>query len=129
MITKQTQFSADGSPHTTWLFRLDDKKRLIKKTRIDKAGRFVDEVIYRYNRKGHLLEERDYANFCYQRDGQMCKGVVYSGDAMFYYLTKTAYEYDRLGNWTRQKQFSMGGEENTGRFEPDHILSRQILYY
>ena len=69
------------------------------------------------------------ANFCYERNGQMCKGSVYSGDVMFYYLTKTTYEYDRAGNWIGQKQFSMGGEENTGRFEPDHVLSRRISYY
>ena len=59
----------------------------------------------------------------------MCKGSVYSGAVMFYYLTRTIYEYDLVGNWTQQKQFSMGGQENTARFEPDHILSRRISYH
>lgn len=79
--------------------------------------------------KGRLREEWEYQNFCYERNGEMCKGVIDSGNAKFYYLTKTTYEYDRNGNWTTQRQFSMNGEENTPRFELDHTLTRLISYY
>jgi len=126
---KETLSYPDGSLYATFQFTFDAKNRLIKKTRTDKIGRLEDEFTYRYDHKGQLLEERHYATFCYQRDGQMCKGSVYNGETMFYYLTKTTYEYDRVGNWIRQQQFSMGGEKNTGRLEPDHILTRQISYY
>jgi hypothetical protein len=127
--TKEIHFSGDGSLYATWLYRFDANKRLLKETRIDKIGRVEDEFVYQYDLKGRLVEEKHYANFCYQGDGQMCEGSVYSGDAMFYYLTKTTYEYDEIGNWIQQKQFSMGGEKKTGSFEPDHILSRRISYY
>lgn len=127
--TTENHFSPDGSLYATWLFIFDAKKRLSKETHMDKEGRVEDEFIYRYDRMGKLIEEKHYANFCYQRNGQMCKGSVYSGNVMFYYLTKTTYEYDQFGNWIQQKQFSMGGDKNTGRFEPDHNLSRRISYY
>ena len=127
--TKEIFFSPDGSLYATWLFSYDTQNRLIKETHIDKIGRLDNQFIYRYDRNGRLGEEWHYANFCLERNGQFCEGVVNSGDGIFYYLTKTNYQYDRAGNWTKQGQFSMGGERKTLRFEPDHILSRQIYYY
>lgn len=127
--TKEFFFSPDGSRYATWLFLYDTKNRLIKETHIDKIGQLDDQFIYRYNRKGQLNEEWHYANFCVERNGQMCKGRVNSGDGVFYYLTKTIYQYDRVGNWIHQQQYSMGGDNKILRFEPDHVLARQISYY
>ena len=127
--TKEQHLSPDGSLYATWIFKYDPNNRMIKHTRIDKVGRLQDQFIYKYDRRNRLIEERHYANFCYQRDDQMCKGSVNSGDGMFYYLTRTTYEYDRRGNWINQRQFSMGGEKSTRRYEPDHLLSRRISYY
>ena len=125
---KEFHFSPNGSLYSTWLFRYDARSLLIKELRFDKIGRPENELIYKYDKNGRLREEWEYQNFCYE-NGEMCKGVVNSGTATFYYLTKITYEYDRIGNWIRQRQFSMGGEKNTRRFKLDHTLSRQISYH
>lgn len=126
---KESHFSPDGSPYSTWLFRYDARNRLVNELRFDKIGRAQSEFIFKYDKKGRRREEWDYQNFCYERNGEMCKGIIDSGNAKFYYLTKTTYEYDRNGNWSTQRQFSMGGEKNTPRFELDHTLTRLISYY
>jgi hypothetical protein len=126
---KELHFSPDGSLYSTWLFRYDFRNLVINEQRIDKIGRLESEFIYKYDKNRRLREEWDYQNFCYERNGEMCKGVVESGSGKFYYLTKTTYEYDRAGNWITKRQFSMGGEKKTRRFEPDHTLSRIISYY
>lgn len=126
---KEFHFSPDGSLYARWIFRYDGRKLLIGELRFDKIGRLESEFTFKYDRKGRLREEWDYQNFCYERNGEMCKGIINSGNARFYYLTKTAYEYDRIGNWITQRQFSMGGEKKTRRFELDHTLTRLISYY
>ena len=125
----ETHYRSDGSLYATWVFKYDSQNKLIKNTRTDNRGRFEDQIIYTFDRQGRLIEEKHYSNFCYERDGEMCRGTVNSGDGVFYYLTKTTYEYDRRGNWVSQRQFSMGGEGATKTYEPDHALIRRITYY
>jgi antitoxin component YwqK of YwqJK toxin-antitoxin module len=126
---KEFHFSPNGSLHSTWLFRYDARNLLIKELRFDKIGRLEREFVFKYDKGGWLREEWEYHNFCYEKNGDMCRGVVNSGNAWFYYLTKLTYGYDRIGNWIRQREFSMGGEKNTRRFKLEHTLSRLISYY
>src|SRR5688500_2324719 len=127
--TRETHYRPNGSQYAVWVFNYDSQNNLIKNTRTDNQGRLEDQFIYKYDRRGKLVEEKHYANFCYQRNGEMCRGTVNSGDGVFYYLTKTVYEYDGRGNWVRERQFSMGGESESKTFQPDHILFRRIVYY
>lgn len=122
-------FYPDGSLYATWTYSYDSNNRVIKHTQIDKEGRLQDQYIYKYDDEGRLVEEIHYANFCFYQDGRMCEGSVNSGDAIFYYATKTTYEYDRQGNWIKQSEFSMGSEKNKGFYEPDTTLYRKISYY
>ena len=126
--TSETDYRPDGSLYATLVFQYDANNNLIKNTRRDNRGRLQEQYIYKYDRQNRLTEEKHYNNFCYERNGEMCKGTVYSADGMFYYLTKMTYEYDRRGNWVRQRQFSMGGDDNPNSYQPDEILIRQIIY-
>jgi hypothetical protein len=122
-------FFPDGSLSATWTYSYDSNNQMVKHTRIDKEGRLQDQYIYKYDDDGKLVEEIHYANFCYHQDGRMCEGSVNSGDGIFYYVTKTTYEYDRQGNWIKKPEFSMGGEKNKGFYEPQTVLYRKISYY
>jgi hypothetical protein len=121
--------SSNGSLYAIWTYNYDSKNRMTKHTRIDEKGRIQDRYVYKYDGKGKLTEEIHYSNFCYYRDGQMCEGSVNSGDGIFYYATKTIYEYDRKANWIKRSEFSMGDEKSKGAYEPDTVMYRQIKYY
>jgi len=125
---EEKHFYPDGSLYATWIHKYDSKDRLIKETRTDKRGRLEDQFFYGYDRAGKLLTEFHYANFCYEKDGNFCRGNVNSGDGIFYYATKTTYKYDRRGNWAKQSEFTRGGERDTGAWAPSSVLYREISY-
>ena len=126
--TSEIHYRSDGSLYARWVFEYDSRNRLIKDTRRDNLGRLEDQYFYKY-RHNKLVEEKHYANFCITRNNEFCKGTVKNDDGVFYYLTKTVYEYDRRGNWVRERQFSMGGQNGSQSYQPDHILFRRITYY
>ena len=126
---EEKHFYPDGSLYASWVYGYDLNNRMIKSTRFDKEGRPEDQVTYKYDDAGKLIEEVNYANFCYHRDGRMCEGSVNSGDGVFYYATKVIYEYDPQGNWIKQSEFSMGGEKKQSAYEPETVLYREISYY
>ena len=126
---EEKHFKTDGSLYASWVYSYDLNSRLNKSTRYDKEGRLGDQVIKKYDDTGKLIEEINYLNFCYHQDGRMCEGSVNSGDGVFYYATKVTYEYDRQGNWIKQSEFSMGGEESKSAYEPMKVLYREISYY
>ena len=126
--TSELHYRPDGSFYAKWVFEYDSRNNLIKDTRIDNLGRLEHQYFYKYDRHNRLVEEKQYDNFCITRNNEFCKGVVNSGEGVFYYLTKTIYEYDRRGNWVRQRQYSMGGESGSQQYKPDHILIRRITY-
>jgi hypothetical protein len=127
--TSETHYRPDGSLYAIWMFKYDSRNRLVKDTRKDNLGRLQDQYFYKYDSHNRLVEEKHYANFCITRNNEFCKGTLNSGDGVFYYLTKITYEYDRRGNWVKQRHFAMGGQSGSQVYQPVHMLIRRIIYY
>jgi antitoxin component YwqK of YwqJK toxin-antitoxin module len=126
---EEKAFYPNGSLCTTWVRSFDAENRMIKEFRSDKQNRPEDLTLNIYDRSGNLIQETHYSNFCYNRDGTMCDGKLTTDEGVFYYGTKTTYEYDAKRNWVKQTEYiilELAGEKS---FEPSKKVYRKIAYY
>lgn len=128
-VVEERHFKPDGSLYGTWVSSYDRAGRLIKVVRTDEQGRPEDLNTYTYGRGGLLAEELHYANFCYNRDGSMCAGTLNTEAGVFYYATKTVYEYDARGNWVSKTEYVVSERSGKKSYEPDEAAYRKIIYY
>ena len=126
---EEKHFHADGSLYATWFFSYDSSDRMIKETRMDKLGRLERQVFYEYDADGRRLQETSFNNSCDTRENEFCKGYISSGDGFFHSAFKTKYQYDSHGNWIKQTEWFMDGDEKKPVWELSTIVEREITYY
>ena len=126
---EETHLYPNGSLYATWTRTFDAANRLLRELRIDKIGRPEELKLNTYDSRGNLLEETHYTNFCYNRDDSMCEGSLITDAGVFYYGTKTVYEYDGIGNWIKQMEYTIYESDGLKKFEPSTGMYRQIVYF
>lgn len=127
--TEEKDFYPDGSLHSTWINSYDEGGRLAKVVWTDKQNRLLELNVYAYGKNGKVAQTLEYKNFCYNKDDTMCEGSLTTDVGIFYYGTKTVYEYDARGNWIKQTEYEINEQKGKKSYRPISAMYRKITYY
>ncbi len=116
-------------------FKYDDKKRLIEDTDFSSNGDILWRRVFKY--EGNQKEElfyRDNGSLT-QRNvdtlddkGNVIERTVFAPDGSVRSKVSFTYEFDSVGNWTRQTRSWKVVDERHRPFEPSSVI-RTITYY
>ena len=103
-LIERVAYRGNGALLFKYTFKYDDNGNKIEWIQSGPDGPVTGKVVYKYNEKNNLVEDIEY-----NRDGQVKATHTYS------------YEFDKKGNWIRQKKMQDG--------KMIEIKERDIKYY
>jgi hypothetical protein len=103
-LIERTAYRGNGKLLFKYNFKYDDNGNKTEWTQTASDSTLIGKVVYKYDNKNNLTEETEYG-----KDGSVKTNYSYE------------YEFDRKGNWTRQKKMLNG--------KVVEIKDREIKYY
>jgi hypothetical protein len=121
---------------TKFVYKYNDSKQLIEKTRYKNDGQIslTENYTYKGNQRETIEKDADSGDISkstqtYDRNGNLIKEVFFNEKGRIESSSSFTYELDTKGNWIVQKSFDNVKIKGKTVLKPSSITYRTITYY